>query len=124
MRFITALKPLLERGFGGMFALDPEGKYLSPLPRSCGHTHQRSIGSDEAKDRLAKMAAYPQRMNDWIAEAIVTECLGPSPPSGGGTTTPVPCTRGYVGDISDRTGLDPKVDQYSGRGDQSKGLSP
>ena len=38
--------------------------------------------------------------------------------------TSVPCTRGYVRDILDSKHLDPKVDQYSGRGDQSKGLSP
>ena len=82
------------------------------------------MGSDAAKARLAKRAAYPQQMNDWIAEAIVTECLGPSPPSGGGAMTSVPCTRGYVRDILDSKHLDPKVDQYSGRGDQSKGLSP
>ena len=118
------MKPLLERGIGGMFSLDPDVKYLGPLPRNCGHAHQRNMGSDAAKARLAKMAAYPQQMNDWIAEAIVTECLGPSPPAGGGAMTSVPCTRGYVGDILDSKHLDPKVDRYSGRGDQSKGPSP
>jgi hypothetical protein len=82
------------------------------------------MGSDAAKSRLAKMASYPQQMKDWIAEAIVMVCLGPSPPAGGGAMTSVPGTRGYVGDILDYKHLDPKVDQYSGRGDQSKGLSP
>ena len=75
-RFLTTLKPLRSRGFLGSPVIDEQGKYAGPLPRHCGHRHERTIGSDEAKSRLARMAAYPQGMNEWIAGAILEECTG------------------------------------------------
>ena len=71
---------MLQRGFGGEFALDPKGAYIGPLPRNCGHSHRKNIGSDAAKDRLSCMAAYPQPMNEWIAEAIIGGVPGSSAP--------------------------------------------
>ncbi len=123
-RLLTTLRPLRLRGFTGKPDLDNQGRYTGPLPRNCGHSHVRTLGSDEAKFRLSRMAAYPQEMNEWIAGAILQECIGPSPSSGQGVGPRVPCTRGCVGDLPDGQRLVPGEDLYIGRGDSRKGLQP
>ncbi len=63
-------------------------------------------------------------MNEWLAGAILQECIGPSPSSGQGVGPRDPCTRGYVGNLVDAGQLDPEKDLHIGRGDSRKGLKP
>ena len=63
--------------FSGWPQLSPEGKYLGPLPRECGHsTHKQLIGASKDGTFLTgPAAAYPAAMCRMLAEVIVDNIL-------------------------------------------------
>ena len=63
--------------FPGWPQLSPDGKYLGPLPRDCGHgTHKQLIGTSRDGTFLTgPAAAYPAAMCRMLAEVIVDNIL-------------------------------------------------
>ena len=58
--------------FPGVHQLDPDGQYMGPLPRACGHDHAPLLGKDEhGNRRTSKAAAYPPGMCKWLAASLL-----------------------------------------------------
>ena len=72
-RLLTDLGSLAAAGYPGWPQLDERCAYGGPLPLGCGHSHKtRLVRPDgSGKTFLARSASYPERMNWWIAEAIL-----------------------------------------------------
>ena len=53
----------------------PKGKYMGPLPDTCGHRHKPLIGRGHSgKFRTSSSASYPPQMCKWIAHLVLAFC--------------------------------------------------
>jgi hypothetical protein len=124
-RLITSVRSLAKQGFIGMPELDRYRVYKGPLPKTCGHSHeQNATGTEEAKSRLASMAAHPPGMNIWLAKGILQAAAGPSASDAGWGGSPSRPALPYRACLKDVDKLIPGVDVYIGRGDAGRGLPP
>ena len=69
-RFLTSMDSFVSR-YSGLHRLDPDGKYLGPLPNHCPHgpsSHTPLVGKDlEGRWKTAPSATYPADLCSWIA---------------------------------------------------------
>ena len=90
-RFLSDAKGLLQLGFGGWPVFNKDLYYLGPLPRSCGHSHQPLIGTENGGGfKTGPTAAYPPAMNNMIASLLFNDWIQrqPTAPVGGGESQP------------------------------------
>ena len=128
-RLVTSLVGLAKEGFIGPPSLDPRGRYKGPLPKTCGHTHNRTVNGDDAsKALLSSMAAYPEGMNLWLARGMLEAAAGPSAGVAGSArapevapSRPAAPTRACIREVLE---LNPDQDIYIGRGDAQRGIPP
>ena len=70
-RLAGTLRGLGRLPYVGLPVFNRSGRYLGPLPRSCGHVHQtKLVGTENGVFRTKPTSSYPPRMCRFLAEMV------------------------------------------------------